>query len=107
MRSFFGAMLLGCGILVAGLSGLCTLLIFISAGFNSASREELAYLPAAVIFALVPFVMGLAAFFAGRHLLRTPDGRSDLSGPPPTVVPPPVAAPPAAPGEGQSATDRD
>lgn len=101
MRGFFGGLLLGCGILVAGLSGLCTLLIFISAGFNSSSSEELAYLPAAVIFALVPFVMGLAAFFAGRHLLRTPD-RGELSGPPPTVVPPPVE-----PGADRPAADRD
>jgi hypothetical protein len=96
MRSFFGATLLGCGILIAGLSGLCTLLIFISAGLNDASSEELAYLPAAVIFALAPFVMGLGAFFAGRHLLRTSGSAgNDLDGPPPPVVTPPVVTPPA------------
>jgi len=27
MRSFFGAALLGCGVLIAGLSGLCTLVL--------------------------------------------------------------------------------
>jgi hypothetical protein len=85
MRSFFGATLLGCGILIAGLSGLCTLALMFSILVDSsaASREELMYLPAALIFAGIPFVMGIGLYFIGRHLIRTADREDVLSAPPP------------------------
>ena len=74
MKQFFGAMLMGCGILIAGLSGLCLLLVVGSALLDpatTASREQMAYLPAAVIFAGIPVVIGVAMFLGGRYALRS------------------------------------
>ena len=87
MRSFFGAMLLGCGILIAGLSGLCTVFALGSAVLGGMNREEMMYLPAVLIFAGVPFVIGVGAFFGGRHLIRTAD-KEDVSYRPPAAPPP-------------------
>ena len=74
MKQFFGAMLMGCGILVAGLSGLCLMLVVGSALLDpttTASREQMAYLPAAVIFAAIPVVIGVAMFLGGRYALKS------------------------------------
>jgi len=94
MRSFFGAILLGAGILVAGLSGLCTVFALGSALLGGMSREELSYLPAVLIFAGVPFVIGIGMFLLGRRLIRSAD-REDVTWSQPS--PPPSA--PDRPGE--------
>ncbi len=96
MRSFFGAILLGAGILIAGLSGLCTVFALGSALLGGMSHEEMTYLPAVLIFAGVPFVIGIGMFFAGRHLIRTAD-RQDVTWQP--TSPPPPQSPASDPPE--------
>jgi len=92
MRSFFGATLLGCGILVGGLAGLCTLFFLGSAMIGEMGREEMMYLPAFLIVSGAPFVIGVGMFFAGRHLMRKANQEAAASLPP---AAPPAAPPPA------------
>jgi hypothetical protein len=88
MRQVFGGLFLGCGILVAGLSGICTVIV---AGTSlvdpGSSGDVMTILPAVLIFGGFPFICGLGLFFAGRSLLRDRAGAG--------YVPPP--APPAGP----------
>ena len=81
MRSLFGGLLLGCGLLIAGLSGLCTLLVVGGSLANTSTRgvsEFASTIPAVLIFAGIPFVIGLGLFFLGRYLLRS--GREEKPG---------------------------
>jgi len=75
MKSFFGALLLGVGILIAGASGLCMLLFFGGALFSGgpSGQEQLSMLPAVVIVGGVPLAIGIGLFFLGRTLLRQAD----------------------------------
>lgn len=93
MRSFFGATLLGCGILIAGLSGLCTLLLLATSLAEGMNSDEMMYLPAALIFAGVPFIIGLGIALGGRHLIRSAD-REDAAHPAQPQIPPSPASPP-------------
>lgn len=70
MRKVFGGLLLALGILIAGLSGLCTVMMFTSSGTPVSADEILESLPIVLIFGGIPFVMGLGLVFAGRSLLR-------------------------------------
>ncbi len=67
MKTLFGGILLAIGILIAGASGLCTVVFFVMAiphgGFSA--------LPVMVIFGGVPFAIGLGLFFTGRSLIRS------------------------------------
>jgi hypothetical protein len=72
MQKLFGSLLLGCGIIFAGLSGLCTLLVAGSALVGSSNGEEMmSVLPASLIFGGVPIAIGIGMFFGGRALLRS------------------------------------
>jgi len=71
MKQVFGGLLMGLGILIAGLSGLCTIFAAGSFLLDPASGEALTMLPAVFIFGGVPFVIGLGFFFGGRALLRS------------------------------------
>ena len=74
---------MGCGILVATASGLCTLIIGGTTLINASSREELMYgLPAALVFGGIPVLIGLGLFFGGRALLRS--AKEDEERGPPT-----------------------
>ncbi|MDE8653049.1 hypothetical protein [Novosphingobium album (ex Liu et al. 2023)] len=76
MRSFFGAALLGCGLLIAALSGLCTLLIAGGSLIDRSTadaREFFSLLPAVLLIGGVPFLIGLGMFFLGRSLIRSAD----------------------------------
>lgn len=74
MKSLFGGIMMGCGILIAGLFGLCTLLVtgssLVGSSYQS-SAEMLSVIPAALIFGGLPCLGGIALFFAGRHVLRS------------------------------------
>jgi hypothetical protein len=88
MRQVFGGLFLGCGILVAALSGLCTVIVAGTSMFDPGSAGDMmTIIPAVLIFGGFPFICGLGLFFAGRSLLRDRAGAG--------YVPPP--APPAAP----------
>lgn len=72
MQKLFGNLLLGCGIIVAGLSGLCTLIVAGSALVGSSSGEEaLSVIPASLIFGGIPVAIGIGLFFGGRALVRS------------------------------------
>jgi hypothetical protein len=86
MRGLFGGILMGIGILIAGLSGLCTLLVAGTSLFGSGSSGDLvSIIPAVLAFGGIPFGIGLGLFFAGRHLIRsqTPSAPPVQPGPPP------------------------
>ena len=71
MKKLLGSLLLGCGIIFAGLSGLCTLIAAGSALAGSSSGEEMmSVIPAALLFGGIPIAIGLGMFFGGRSLLR-------------------------------------
>lgn len=71
MKSVIGGILLAIGILIAGLSGLCTLVVIGSALVDSGSGEFASMIPAALVFGGVPCAIGVGLFFLGRHLMRT------------------------------------
>jgi hypothetical protein len=66
VRRLFGGILLAVGILIAGLSGLCSLMVL----FTSGEFSGFGMLPAVALFGGIPFAGGVAMVFGGRHLLR-------------------------------------
>lgn len=76
MKSVFGGILLAIGLLVMGLSGLCSgvfiVMMFSEGSFDS---ETLSMLLMPLIIGGVPFVIGLGLFVLGRVLLR--EGRAE------------------------------
>jgi len=69
MKSLFGGLLLAAGILIAGASGLCSL-VFLGMGVSEPGGF-LSLLPMVAMIGGVPFVLGLGLLFAGRALLRS------------------------------------
>lgn len=68
MKSLFGGLFLGAGILIAGLSGLCSLLILV---MSVADGQVLDMLPIVLIVGGIPVAIGLGLFFIGRAMLRS------------------------------------
>jgi hypothetical protein len=66
MKQVFGSILLAVGILIAGGSGLCSL-VFLGSGITNGFGGMLDALP---IFGGIPFAIGLGLFFTGRALVR-------------------------------------
>ena len=67
MKQLFGGILLAVGILVAGLSGLCSLAVLFSPGeFGSG----LSMLPLVALFGGPPIAVGVGLTLGGRHLIR-------------------------------------
>lgn len=69
-----GALMLGCGILAAGLSGLCTLVVAGSALMDAATQgasDSAGMIPAVLIFGGIPVAIGVGMVFLGRYLIRT------------------------------------
>lgn len=73
MKWLFGGILLAAGILIAGLSGLCTVLIVGSELMNPSSGPEnfTGDIGSDLVIGGVPFVIGLGLLFAGRALLKS------------------------------------
>lgn len=83
MQKVFGGLMLGCGILVAGLSGLCTLLVAGTAMLGSSSAQEtMSVIPASLIFGGIPVAIGIGLYFGGRALVRS--AKEDEERGPPT-----------------------
>ena len=72
MRAF-GGLLLGIGILIAGLSGLCTVMVVIPELLHPGGGAEdfAADIPGDLIIGGVPFAIGIGLFFLGRHMIRS------------------------------------
>jgi hypothetical protein len=69
MRSLFGGLLLGIGILIMTSSGLCSLVV-VFMGFSEAVRDpSIIMLP--LLVGGVPFAIGFGLFWWGRWLLKT------------------------------------
>ena len=66
MKRLFGGILLGVGLLIAGASGLCTLVFLIL----SLGHGSIGIAPLALIVGGVPMVMGGLLVYAGQYLLR-------------------------------------
>lgn len=84
MQKVFGGLMLGCGILVAGLSGLCTLLVVGTSLIGAVSNQEsMSVIPAGLIAGGIPLAIGLGLFFGGRALIRS--AKADEERGPPTL----------------------
>lgn len=79
MKQVFGAMLMGVGILIAGASGLCTVVLGLGEIFASGARDAVG-VGVILIVGSIPFVIGLAAFFGGRALVRQGDSEAAKKG---------------------------
>jgi len=71
INRLIGGILMASGLLIAGLSGLCTLLLF--AESPDWSSETLESLSIVAIFGGIPFLAGTGLFFAGRYVWRKGD----------------------------------
>jgi len=73
LEEILGGILLAVGILIAGLSGLCTLIV-VGASMPGPGTQGAnlftGMIPAALIFGGIPFLIGVGLFFLGRHLIR-------------------------------------
>ena len=79
MKAFFGGVLLAIGILIAGGSGLCTIIFDIMALSEARSAEGLSFIMLSLLVGGIPFVIGLGFFFWGRWLLRRARAERALS----------------------------
>ena len=68
MKSLLGGLLLAVGILVAGVSGLCSLAVLVMGVGGGGLADTL---PLLLVVGGVPFAIGLGLFFGGRSLLRS------------------------------------
>ena len=64
-----GGILLGVGILIAGLSGLCSLIFFATEATSSHSNWS-EVLMMDLMFGGIPFAIGVGLIFLGRHLIK-------------------------------------
>ncbi|MEO6718345.1 MAG: hypothetical protein ABIM50_14005 [Novosphingobium sp.] len=64
-----GGILLGIGILIAGLSGLCSLIFFVTEATSPHSNlSDVAMMD--LMFGGIPFAIGIGMIFLGRHLIK-------------------------------------
>ena len=93
MKNALGGIMMGCGILIGGLSGLCLVLGVLSTLTTMASApggDTLFYSLIALAGFSVPVAIGIGLFFAGRSLMN--------------ATPPAAAEPPVQPEEVKPAT---
>ena len=92
---FFGGLLIAAGLLIASLSGLCSLgLLAVSMDSSSgddAAANLIAGLKAAATFGGVPFLLGVALIVGGRAMMKP--STEQRRAPPPTVQDPEDAPP--------------
>jgi hypothetical protein len=76
MKALFGGLLLAAGLLIAGASGLCSVVVAVSTLGNAAgSGDVIGMLMLILLFGGVPFTIGFGLIFWGRSLLRASRGR--------------------------------
>jgi len=69
MKGFFGGVLLAIGILIAGASGLCTIIFDIMA-LSVVHSDGLSFVALSLFVGGIPFVVGVGLLLWGRWLLR-------------------------------------
>lgn len=67
MKLFLSALLMACGILIAGLSGLCSIIVLTSS-FQSIDSEGLGIV---AMVGGIPFATGLMMTWLGRRLVKS------------------------------------
>jgi hypothetical protein len=70
MKEMFGGILIAMGILIAGLSGLCSAAFFLMA-MGGGGGDIAAATGVIMVVGGLPFAFGLALFFGGKALIRT------------------------------------
>ena len=78
MKEVFGGILMAVGILIAGGSGLCSMVVL----FTPGEYSGFAMLPAVLTFGGIPFAIGVAMAFGGRALRRGSVREPGAGGPP-------------------------
>ena len=69
MKGLFGGILMAVGILIAGASGLCSLVVLF--GGTGTGGNIIDGISVVLMFGGIPFAMGLAMFFGGRAMVRS------------------------------------
>ena len=64
---FFGGLLMAFGVMIGGLSGLCTV---VGLAFSLGSPGDVSMLPLVALFGAPPIAVGIGLFFLGRYLWR-------------------------------------
>ena len=72
MRQVFGGILLGIGILIAGLSGLCSLFAAMDLVLNGSSTSKYMDWPTLLFIGGIPFAIGFGMAWGGWKLLNAP-----------------------------------
>lgn len=75
VKQFFGAALIGVGVLMMLLCGGCGALFFVGflfSGLTSSNSEDLSFLIMPVVLGGVPALIGFGLFAGGRALRRSP-----------------------------------
>jgi TRAP-type C4-dicarboxylate transport system permease small subunit len=74
MQKVFGGILMGCGILIAGVSGLCVLILgvglFSEFGSDMGTEDVISMIPMALTYVGLPIAIGVALIFLGRFVIR-------------------------------------
>ena len=70
MKGFLGGLLLAVGILIAGASGLCTIVFWGLAIADAHGSDFLGFLLLSLMVGGIPFVIGVGLILWGRWLLR-------------------------------------
>ena len=78
MKGLFGGILMAVGILIAGASGLCSL-VFLFSFMGSGGGGEFGGAGVVLLFGTPPILLGIGMFLGGRTLVRSAraDGRHD------------------------------
>jgi hypothetical protein len=74
MNKVLGGCMLGAGILIAGLSGLCSLMLILSE-MPLTARDLSEGLPVVLVIGGVPFLVGIGLVFLGRFVIRQDYGK--------------------------------
>lgn len=81
MKQVFGSILMAVGILIAGASGLCSLVLL---GGELSNRGGGGVLVVILVVGGIPFAIGLAVFVGGRALVRQAKRDAEKTKPPPS-----------------------
>ncbi len=66
MRELFGGCLIAAGVLIAGLTGLCSIALLM----NGIITDPLGALGGIALYAGIPFAIGIGLVMAGRNIIR-------------------------------------
>jgi hypothetical protein len=77
MKMILGGILVAVGILIAGGSGLCSLMVL----FGSGMGGDLSILPIVLMIGGIPFLVGAAIAYGGHRLIRSARAAPDVGSP--------------------------